>query len=123
MAKILIVEDDPFLLKMYSKKLQIEGFEVEIAKDGEEGLIKLKSFKPDLVLMDVMLPKLNGIEAIEMAKADPTTKNIPILVLSNLSSTVDSETAVKKGAVGYLIKSDFTPSQVIEKIKEYLPSS
>lgn len=120
MAKILIVEDDPFLLKMYSKKLQVEGFEVEIAKDGEEGLIKIKSFLPDLVLMDLMLPKLNGLEAIEKAKSDPATKNIPILVLSNLSATTDTEEAVKKGAIGYLIKSDYTPSQVIDKIKEIL---
>lgn len=120
MPKILIVEDDPFLLKMYAKKLQIEGYEVETAKDGEEGLSKLKSFMPDLALMDLMLPKINGLEAIEKAKADTQTKNIPILVLSNLSATTDTETAVKKGAVGYLIKSDFTPSQVISKIKEIL---
>lgn len=120
MPKILIVEDDPFLLKMYAKKLQVEGFEVEIARDGEEGLLKLKSYMPDLVLMDVMLPKLNGLEAIDKAKADPQTKNIPILVLSNLSASADTETAVKKGAVGYLIKSDYTPSQVVGKVKEIL---
>lgn len=120
MAKILIVEDDPFLLKMYIKKLQVEGFEVETAKDGEDGLAKIKSFLPDLVLMDIMLPKLSGLEAIEKAKADPLIKNIPILVLSNLSASADTETAVKKGAVGYLIKSDYTPSQVIDKIKQFL---
>lgn len=120
MPKILIVEDDPFLLKMYTKKLQVEGFEVEVAKDGEEGLAKLKSFLPDLVLMDVMLPKLNGIEALERAKLDPQTKNIPIVVISNLSTSTDTETALKKGAVGYLVKSDNTPSQIIEKIRQYL---
>lgn len=122
MHKILIVEDDPFILKMYAKKLQVEGFEVETAVDGEDGLAKIKSFMPDLVIMDVMLPKLNGMEAIERAKMDPETKDIPILVLSNLSSTADSELAVKKGAVGYMIKSEFTPSQIISKIKEYLKS-
>lgn len=120
MAKILIVEDDPFLLKMYVKKLQVEGYDVQFAKDGAEGLAKIKSFMPDLVLMDVMLPKMNGLEAIEKAKADPQIKNIPILVLSNLSSTADSEAAVKKGAVGFLVKSDYTPAQVIEKVKQYL---
>ncbi|OGE29291.1 hypothetical protein A2867_05420 [Candidatus Daviesbacteria bacterium RIFCSPHIGHO2_01_FULL_40_11] len=120
MPKILIVEDDPFLLKMYAKKLQVEGFEVEIAKDGEEGLAKFKSFLPDLVLLDVMLPKLNGLEVIERVKADPETQSIPILVLSNLSATADTETAVKKGAVGYLIKSNYTPSQVIDKVKGFL---
>lgn len=120
MPKILIVEDDPFLSKMYSKKLQVEGYEVEVAKDGEEGLAKLKSFLPDLALMDLMLPKLNGLEAIERAKADPKIQNIPILVLSNLSATIDTETAVKKGAAGYLIKSEYTPSQIISKIKELI---
>ncbi len=120
MPKILIIEDDPFLLKMYMKKLQVEGFEVEIARDGEEGLAKLKSFMPDLALMDVMLPKLNGLEAIDRAKADPQTKDIPILVFSNLSSPTDTDIAVKKGAVGFLVKSDFTPSQVVSKIKEYI---
>ncbi|MBI2337953.1 response regulator [Candidatus Daviesbacteria bacterium] len=120
MAKILIVEDDPFLLKMYVKKLQVEGFEVEIAKDGEEGFSKLKSFMPDLALMDVMLPKLSGIEVLEKAKLDPQIKNIPILVISNLSTSTDTETAIKKGAAGYLIKSDNTPSQIIEKIKQFI---
>lgn len=120
MAKILIVEDDPFLLKMYTKKLQIEGFEVETARDGEEGLGKFKTFMPGLVLLDLMLPKLNGLEVIEKAKSDPQIKNIPILVLSNLSATTDTDIAVKEGAVGYLIKSEYTPSQVVDKIKEYL---
>lgn len=120
MNRILIVEDDPFLLKMYVKKLRVEGYEVETATDGEAGLLKLKSFLPDLVLMDVMLPKLSGLEAIDKAKADSATKDIPILVLSNLSASTDTEAALKKGAVGYLIKSDYTPSQVVEKVKEYL---
>lgn len=120
MAKILIVEDDPFLIKMYIKKLQIEGFEVESAEDGMTGLAKIKSIRPDLVIMDVMLPKMNGIEALEKSKADPETKNIPILVLTNLSTSQDAEIAVKKGAVGYMVKSDYTPSQVISRIKQIL---
>ena len=120
MAKILLVEDDPFLLKMYSKKLQVEGFEVEIAVDGEDGLNKIKSFSPDLVLMDIMLPKLNGIEALDKSKADPETKDIPILILTNLSTATDAAEAVRKGAIGYMVKSDYTPTQVIEKIKQIL---
>lgn len=120
MAKILIVEDDPIMQKIYSKKFQLEGFEVETAGDGEEGLSKIKSLKPDFVLMDVMLPKLNGIEALEKAKADPQTSQIPILVLSNLSTADDAETATQKGAVGYLVKSDVTPSQVVSKVKQIL---
>lgn len=120
MAKILIVEDDPFLLKMYSKKFQVEGFDVQTAVDGQAGLAKIKSFMPDLVLMDIMMPKLNGIQVIEKAKADPVIKDIPILVLTNLSSTEDAGTAVKTGAVDYMIKSDFIPSQIIDKVKQLL---
>lgn len=119
-SKILIVEDDPFLLKMYQKKFQVEGFEVEVAEDGVAGLEKMASFAPDLVLMDIMMPKLNGLEAIQKAKADPTTAKIPILVLTNLSTSTDAEAAVKKGAVGFLVKSDYTPSQVITKVKSVL---
>lgn len=123
MTKVLIVEDDAFLIKMYHKKLEIAGFEVQTAEDGAAGLEKMRSFKPDLVLMDIMMPKLNGIEAIEKAKADSAISNIPILVLTNLSTSVDAQTAVKKGAVGFLVKSDVTPSQVITKVKQILKIS
>lgn len=118
--KILIVEDDLFLLKMYKKKFEVGGFIVEIAEDGLAGLEKMKSFAPNLVLMDIMMPKLNGIEALEKAKADPEISKIPILILTNLSTASDAETAVKKGAAGFMVKSDVTPSQVVEKTKAIL---
>ena len=120
MAKILIVEDDTIMLKIYHKKLQLEGFEVDTALDGVTGLTKIRTFKPDLVLMDVMLPKLNGIEAMEKAKADPAISKTHFLVLSNLSTTADSETAINKGADGFMIKSDVTPAQVVAKVKQIL---
>lgn len=120
MAKVLIVEDDQFLSKMYGKKFQLAGYEVEIAMDGQEGLSKMRLTKPNIVLMDIMMPKLNGLDAIAQAKADPLIKDIPILVLTNLSNTDDASVAVKNGAVGYLIKSDFTPTQVVDKVKEFL---
>ena len=123
MAKVLIVEDDQFLSKMYGKKFQLAGYEVEIAMDGQEGLSKMRLTKPDIVLMDIMMPKLNGLDAIVQAKADALISNIPILVLTNLSNTDDATVAVKNGAVGYLIKSDFTPTQVVEKVKEFLASA
>lgn len=120
MAKILIVEDDPFLSKMYKKKFEVGGFQVEISEDGLSALEKMKSFSPDLVLMDIMMPKLNGIEAMEKAKADPALSKIPVLVLTNLSTTADAQTAVKKGAAGFLVKSDVTPAQVVAKSKSIL---
>ena len=118
--KILIVEDDSFLSKMYKKKFEVGGFEVEVAEDGVVGLEKMKSFSPDLVLMDIMMPKLNGLEALEKAKADPEISEIPVLVLTNLSAATDAQTAVKKGAVGFLVKSDVTPAQVVAKSKAIL---
>ncbi len=118
--KVLIVEDDPIMAKIYIKKFQLAGFEVDSAQDGETGLNKVKTIKPDMVLMDVMLPKLNGIEAMVRAKADPDTANIPFLILTNLSTTDDADTAIKKGAVAYIVKSDVTPAQVVAKVKELL---
>lgn len=120
MTKILIVEDDPFLSKMYKKKFEVGGFEVQVAEDGVSGLEKMKSFTPDLVLMDIMMPKLNGIEAMEKAKADPSLSKIPVLILTNLSTAADASMAVKKGAAGFLVKSDVTPAQVVAKTKSIL---
>ena len=120
MAKVLLIEDDPILLKMYTKKFEIDGFNLATAQNGAEGVEKMKSFQPNLVLMDIMMPKMSGLEAMDKAKADPAIKNIPILVLTNLSTTDDAQTAVKKGAVGFLVKSDVTPSQILTKAKEIL---
>jgi DNA-binding response OmpR family regulator len=118
--KVLIVEDDQFLSKMYQKKFEVEGFEVKVAYDGEQGLELMRSFMPDIVCMDIMMPKLNGLEATQRAKADPALQHIPILVLTNLSSSDDAQTAVKKGAVDFMVKSDFTPAQIIDKVKTIL---
>ena len=123
MTKVLIVEDDSILLKIYQKKFQVEGFEVETAEDGLEGLTKIKSLKPDLVVMDIMLPGLNGLEAMAKAKADPQTSAIKFLVLTNLSTTDDAEAAIKKGASGFLVKSEITPTLVVDKAKQILKSS
>lgn len=123
MMKVLIVEDDPIMLKIYIKKFQLAGFDVDSAQDGEAGLNKVKTIMPDMVLMDVMLPKLNGIEAMEKAKADPATANVPFLILTNLSTTDDADTAIKKGAIAYIVKSDVTPAQVVVKVKELLKIS
>lgn len=123
MVKVLIVEDDQFLSRMYKKKFEIAGFEVEVAMDGEDGLSKMRTTKPGIVLMDIMMPKLNGLDAIVQAKADSLIKNIPILVLTNLSNTDDAQIAVKNGALGYLVKSDFTPSQIVEKVKDIIGSN
>lgn len=120
MSKILIVEDDGFLSKMYAKKFQIAGFEVEVAHDGVEGFAKAKSFKPDLILMDILMPKQNGIETLDKLKADSELKSIPVIMATNLSTTDDAETAKKKGAVRYVVKSEVTPAEMVDIAKPYL---
>lgn len=120
MVKLLIVEDDLFLAKMYLKKFQIAGYQVDVAHDGVEALSKIKVFLPKVVLMDILMPKLNGLETLDIMKADPGIKNIPVIMLTNLSTTDDAETALNKGAVKYIIKSEVTPSEVVKVVAEIL---
>lgn len=120
MAKILIVEDDPLMSRMYQKIFTFEGYEVDMAGDGVEGLEKVRTIKPTLVLLDIMMPKMNGLEVLEKLKADPETKAIPIVMLTNLAGQQDAETAMSKGAIKYIIKSEYDPKQVVNMVKEIL---
>jgi CheY-like chemotaxis protein len=113
MTKILIVEDDPLMSRMYQKIFKFEGYEVDFASDGEEGIEKIRSGKPTLVLLDIMMPKMNGLQVLEKIKLDPETKSIPVVMLTNLAGTQDAETALAKGAVKYIIKSENEPKQVV----------
>src|SRR5476651_1169797 len=85
MPKILIVEDDPLMSRMYQKIFTFEGYDVEMAGDGQEGLDKAREVKPTLMLLDVMMPKMNGLQVLEKLKADPETKGIPVIMLTNLA--------------------------------------
>lgn len=118
--KILIVEDDSFLLGMYSTKLSLEGFEVIAAADGEKGVRQAKKAKPDLILLDLMLPKKDGFSVLQDLKQDPATKAIPVIVLTNLGQKSDIDRCFSLGAADYLIKAHFIPSEVILKIKKVL---
>ena len=121
MAKILlIIEDDPLMVRMYQKIFTLEKFEVETATNGEEGLEKVKKVKPILILLDIMMPKMNGLQVLDKLKADPETKKIPVVVLTNLAGEKDAETAMMKGAVKYIVKSDYEPKQVVNMVKEII---
>jgi len=120
MTKILIVEDDPLMSRMYQKIFTFEKYEVEMAHDGEEGLEKARSVGPTLIMLDVMMPKMNGLQVLEKLKADDITKGIPVVMLTNLAGQQDAETALSKGAVKYLIKSEHEPKQVTDIVKEIL---
>ena len=106
--------------RMYQKIFTIEGYEVVMAADGEEGLLKIKAEKPTIVLLDVMMPKMNGLQVLEKLKADPETKQIPVIMLTNLAGEQDAENALSKGAVKYIVKSEYEPKQVVDMVKAIL---
>ena len=121
MAKtILIIEDDKFLRELIAQKLIKEGYEISEAIDGEEGFKKVKEEKPALVLLDLILPEIDGFEVLARMKDDPGLAQIPVIILSNLGQKEDVERCLKLGAVDYLIKAHFTPGEIIEKIKNVL---
>lgn len=117
--KVLIAEDEPDLLQIVSVRIELGGYDVLKAEDGEEALQKIKDEKPDLVLLDMMLPKIDGFEICRMVKFDEATKAIPIIVLSALSEQKDREKAIECGADAYFIK-PFDLALLVTKIKSYL---
>ncbi|MCF7845452.1 MAG: response regulator [Candidatus Pacebacteria bacterium] len=120
MTKILVVEDDKFLREMISRKLEKEGYEVYQAIDGEKGEEKIKEVKPDIVLLDLILPGIDGFEVLERTKKDPEVAEIPIIILSNLGQKSEVERGLNLGAVDFLIKAHFTPAEIVRKIKEII---
>jgi len=119
-TKILMVDDDKMLIDMYKERLELAGYQVEISRDGEEGLAKVHQTKPDVVLLDIMMPKVNGYEALASLKSDPTTKDIPVIILSALMRDVNKAKAVEAGADDYIIKSEAMPVDVIKKVEAVL---
>lgn len=118
--KILLVEDDKFLSEMYTTKLSENGFAVEVAFDGQEGLSKAKEQKPDLILLDIVLPKIDGFEFLQHLKKDDSTKDISVIILTNLGQKEEVEKGLKLGAQDYIIKAHFTPTEVVAKVKKIL---
>lgn len=123
MPKILIVEDDPFLSEMYATKLAQEKFEIEFAKDGKEALTKTKEAKPDLILLDIVLPKMDGFEVLQKIKKDPELKKIKIIALTNLGQKEEIERGYALGVDDYIVKAHFTPTEVIAKVKQVLKNN
>ena len=119
-AKILLVEDDEFLANMYRAKLEIENYEVVMALNGEAGLHMAEEKNPDLILLDIVMPKMNGFEVLNHLKSDKDLKKIPVILLTNLGQKEDVEKGLKLGADEYLIKAHFLPSEVINKIIKML---
>lgn len=120
MAKILIVEDEKIMLGLLKKKMLQQDYEVEVARDGEEGLEKLKKSTPDLVLLDIVMPKIGGFEVMEEMNKDEKLKEIPVIIISNSGQPVELDRAKKLGAKDWLIKTEFDPQEVVKKVKAQL---
>ena len=118
--KILLAEDDQFLSRAYKDGLGRAGFDVTVVSDGEEAVSKIGESGFDLILLDLIMPKKNGFEVLEAIKGNDSTKNVPVIILSNLGQESDIEKGKQLGAVDYMIKSDWSMKEVISKIKKHL---
>jgi len=120
MKKIVLVEDDEMMARMYRKVFSLGGFEIAIASDGQEGLERIRQIMPDLVILDVMMPKMNGLEVLSELKRDLATKDIPVVMLTNLSIPEEIKLALESGAARYLIKCENEPKKVFEIVRKLL---
>ncbi len=118
--KILIVEDDVFISDIYQVKFSQEGYEVVVANNGVEALKKMESFQPDAILLDIIMPHMDGTETLKKIKSEERWKKIPIIMLTNISEKEKISESEKMGIDGYLIKSHFTPSEVFDKVNTLL---
>lgn len=119
-VKILVIEDDITLNKIYQTKLGVMGYEVASAYNGEEAVAKAKSEMPDLILLDLMLPKKSGFDVLTEIKADENIKNIPVIILSNLGQEEDVKRGLEMGAIDFLTKSNIKLADVVKKIQDVL---
>lgn len=122
MKKILLVEDDPFLIEMYQNKFVAGGLEVVTAEDGENALRKIEKEYFDLLVLDIIMPKLNGFEVLRKLRQhqDQKKAQVPVVILTNLEQKSDMDQSLELGANDYIIKADFTPSEILNKIKNLL---
>lgn len=118
--KILLIEDDDFIREMYASELTKNGFEVSACPNGEKGLEALKMGQFDLVLLDIMLPGINGLEVLKQVKQDPKTKELKVILLTNLGHETVIKLGFGLGATGYLIKSVYNPDQIINEVKGFI---
>ncbi|MBM3256631.1 MAG: response regulator [Candidatus Moranbacteria bacterium] len=118
--KVLIIEDDPFIADVYVLKLESEGYSVETAEDGAKGMEKLKNKKYDVVLLDIIMPNMDGFKVLERIKMAPELNKIPVVILTNLSQKKDIQKGIDLGAADYIVKTKFTPTEVIKTINKVL---
>jgi len=118
--KVLLIEDDTFIAEIYTLSLQKEGFEVIVADDGEKGVQKAKESYPDLILLDLLLPKLNGLEVLRILKNDPKLKEVPVVIITNFSDNEITKKSLEMGALDYLVKVNIDSNDIVKKAKDIL---
>ena len=119
-VRVLFVEDDALVAQMYRLKLELDGYVVEIAADGLAALEKARSVQPDIIFLDIRLPKLDGLSVLERLRQDPATERIPVVILSNWNEKELVERGVKLGALDHLIKSQTTPARLSQRLRTWL---
>lgn len=120
MTKILLIEDSEFMIRLYEKVFTLEKFVVVVASNGLAGIAKAREEKPDLILLDMMMPQMDGLTVLTHLKASEDTKTIPVVMLSNIAGDQDADKALEKGAVKYIVKSDHEPKEVVKIVREIL---
>ena len=118
--KVLIIEDESYLLEMYKMRFEQGGYEVMVAEDGESGLSMARKGQPDIVLLDIMLPKMNGYQVLEEIRKNADTEKLKVYVLSNLGQSVEIKKGMEGGANGYFVKSNLTPTQLFTDVEKIL---
>lgn len=122
-TKIAIIEDDGVIRQMYRMKFEGEGFEVETAENGKDGVALVHHMKPDIILLDMHMPEMDGVAALAKIRHEPWGKDIPVIVLTNLGEEESPKHLRSLGISGYIVKADFTPRQVVARVKEALSST
>ena len=118
--KLLIIEDDDLIRDLYKRQLELADFEIDAYSNGKDGIAAAQKHPYSMILLDVMLPEMNGIEILQKLKQDPATKAMPVLFLSNLGQDAVINEGIALGAIGYLVKVSLTPNQLVEEIKKRL---
>lgn len=123
MTKIAIIEDDPVINQMYRMKFEADGFDVEVASDGQHGVELVRDFQPDIVLLDLQMPRMNGAEALMEIRKTKFGQNLPVLILTNLGEEEAPSVLKQLNVLSYIVKADLTPKQVVTRVKEALAKS
>lgn len=120
MTKIAIIEDDSAIHQMYRMKFESEGFDVQLAGDGRTGVALVKSFRPDLILLDLQMPEVDGLSALRQIRSEEWGKHVPVIILTNLGAEESPKELQSLGISGYIVKAELTPRQVVARVKTVL---